>query len=109
MANWSDTTVTIASQNIFTISEPHNKFQTTWQYEFFSVGHIETPDPYTLIVSGKGRWSAEIYDLANELLEFPDIDSAQLVDSESGNDFFYMIKIQDNKITYDKLSDYLSQ
>ncbi len=108
MANHSDFNITLTG-NLFEIRAFYDEFNTLtpWHFKITELyDDYFTHEPPTLHLSGSGHWGIDIENLI-KLFSKHKI-SGEIVDTESGRDFFIRIELIDGEAEYSCNTNYMS-
>ena len=109
MANNSDFNITFTG-NLFDVRAAYDEF-TSHNYFNFNISEISdnhfTHEPPTWHMSGSGRWGIDV-ELLTALAEKYHL-SGEIVDAETGSNFFIQVELTDGEVTYSCNTGYMSE
>ena len=109
MANYSDFSITFTG-HLFDVRAAYDEF-TSQDYFNFKISEIFdnyfTHEPPTWHIFGTGRWGIDV-DMFTALAEKYNL-SGEIVDTESGSDFFIQVELTDGEVTYSCNAEYISE
>lgn len=109
MANYSDFSITFTG-HLFDVRAAYDEF-TSQDYLNYNISEILdnhfTHEPSAWHMYGSGRWGIKV-ELLTALAEKYHL-SGEIIDTESGGNFFIQVELTDGEVTYSCNAEYISE